>query len=116
MESFPWGDNTESQPDSLSTGSHRNDSGSDVTTNARSREDNTALSPAPREYDRVEDIIAIAGAIPSSILTYISIYCSDIPSTHVFPLVVAIAVSVTMALFSNALKLLVEYNRNGRLD
>jgi hypothetical protein len=59
-----------------------------------------------------EEIIAVVGAIPSSILIYVSIYYDWFPRTAIqITYVLAIAVGSTIALHFEALRLLVRSRR-----
>ena len=74
---------------------------------ARSLDANTGLSSLPSRYPITEDIIAILGAVPSSIIIYISVhYYSFLSSVGQLTYVLAIAIGSTIALHFEALRLL----------
>jgi hypothetical protein len=65
-----------------------------------------------RECTISEEIVAVVGAIPSSVLIYVSIYYDCFPRTAVqITYVLAIAVGSTIALHFEALRLLVRSRR-----
>jgi hypothetical protein len=60
-------------------------------------------------YTISEDIIAMVSAIPSGIITYISVYCDLFPSSiRTATYILAIAIGSTIALHFEALQLLVK--------
>jgi hypothetical protein len=62
----------------------------------------------PSELAIVEDIIAIVSAIPSSIITYMSVHCDSVPSSiPTATYILAIAIGSTIAPHFEALRLLV---------
>ena len=75
---------------------------------ARSRE-----TSKPSELTIAEIIIAIVSAIPSGIVTHISVYCDLFPSSiRTATYILAIAVGSTIALHFEALQLLVRSREN----
>src|SRR5271155_2686212 len=77
--------------------------------------DQSMKANTPSRYMISEDIIAVVGSIPSSIIIYVSVYYDLFPrsvgqSTYVF----AIAIGSTIALHFEALRLLANPRRNTR--
>lgn len=72
---------------------------------AQSKKANTASSPPTAEYPLIEDMIAIFGAIPSSIIIYASVHYNSLPKTagSMFCVAAIAVVSTTIALTFAAL-------------
>src|SRR5277367_1235203 len=101
MEPFRGGNNFDSYDDDFPGCLYNNDSCSMETIVAQSWKANTAT-----EYTISEDIIAVVGAIPSSIIIYVSV-CYDLFPRSPGPIsyVLAIAIGSTIALHFEALRL-----------
>jgi hypothetical protein len=103
MESFRGGNNFDSYDDDSPSCLYSNDSCSMEAIIARSREARTHS-----DLPIAEDIMAIIGAIPSSIITYMSVHCDLFTSSiRISTYILAIAIGSTIALHFEALRLLV---------
>jgi hypothetical protein len=102
MEPFRSGYNANDQEDDFPSFLYSNESGSMEDIIARSREAST-----PSELTIAEEIIAIISAIPSGIITYMSVHCDLLPcSIRTATYILAIAIGSTIALHYEALRLL----------
>jgi hypothetical protein len=72
-----------------------------------SMEDIIARSQEANELTMPEDIIAIVGAIPSGIISYMTVHCDLFPSSiRTVTYILAIAIGNTIAIHFEALRLL----------
>jgi hypothetical protein len=102
MEPFRSGNNSNSQEEAFPSCLYSNGWSSMKDIIAGSREAST-----PSELTIAEDIIAIVSAIPSSIITYMSVHCDSVPSSiRTATYVLAIAIGSIIALHFEALRLL----------
>jgi hypothetical protein len=105
MEPFRSGNDSNSQGDDFPSCLYSNGSSSMKDIISRSREAST-----PSELTIGEDIIAIVSAIPSSIITYISVHCDSVPSSiPTATYILAIAIGSIIALHFEALQLLTKW-------
>lgn len=82
---------------------------------SKSLEANTGLSSPASEYPIAEDVIAILGAIPSSIVIYLSVhYHWFLNSVGHITYVLAIAIGSTLALHFEAWRLVAKPIRTSR--
>jgi hypothetical protein len=102
METFRGVNNSKSQGDDLPSCLYSNGSSSMKDIISRSREASTSSA-----VTIAEDIIAIVSAIPSSVITYMSVHCDLFPSSiRAISYILAIAIGSTIALHFEALRLL----------
>jgi hypothetical protein len=102
MEPFRGGNNSDSDDDDFPSCFYSNDSCSMEAIISKSWKANTASG-----YTASEDIIAVVGAIPSSIIIYISVYYDLFPRpAGQITYVLAIAIGSTVALHFAVFRLL----------
>jgi hypothetical protein len=102
MEPFRSRNNSNSWEDDFPSFFYSNDSSSMKDIIARSQGAST-----PSEVTIAEEIIAIISAIPSGIITYMSVHCDLLPSSiRAISYILAIAIGSTIALHFEALRLL----------
>jgi hypothetical protein len=102
---FPWGNKSNSQGDDFPSCLYNNESCSKEAIIARPLGANTCLSSLPSGYPITEDIIAILGAVPSSIVIYMSVHYDSFLSSVGQLYVGAVAIGITTALHFEALRL-----------
>jgi hypothetical protein len=102
MEPFRSESNSNSQEDAVPSFLYSNGSSSMKDIIARSQGGST-----PSDLTKAEDIIAVVSAIPSGIITYMSVNCDSFPSSiRTITYIIAIAIGSTIVLHFEALRLL----------
>jgi hypothetical protein len=103
MEPFREGNNSDSHDDDFPSVFYSNDSCSMEAIVSQSWKANVSS-----ELTIAEDAIAIVSAIPSRIITYMSVHCDSVPSSiRTATYILAVAIGSTIALHFEALRLLV---------
>jgi hypothetical protein len=102
MQPFRSGNNSNSQEDDFPSCLYSNGSSSMQEIIGRSQGGST-----PSDLTIAEDIIAIISAIPSGVITYMSVNCDLLPSSiRTVAYILAIAIGSTISLHFEALRLL----------